>query len=127
MPLPPRTVVAMNRWLRTRAAARSRPAPNQGPLWIAQRGGQRLGEAGIYLMLRRRVEQAGYDPGTVHPHLFRHTAAHQFLADGGSEGDLMQLMGWKDAEMTHRYGRSAAQERAVLYAARHGFGEPKLR
>jgi dienelactone hydrolase len=41
--------------------------------------------------------------------------------------DLMQLMGWKDTEMTHRYGRSAAQERAVLYAARHGFGEPRIR
>jgi site-specific recombinase XerC len=38
IPLPPGTVVAMNRWLRTRAAAKSRPAANQGPLWIAAKG-----------------------------------------------------------------------------------------
>jgi hypothetical protein len=28
--------------------------------------------------------------------------------------------------MTHRYGRSAVQERAILYAARHGFGGGKI-
>jgi integrase/recombinase XerC len=77
-------------------------------------------------MLRRRAMEAGHDPGSVHPRLFRHTAAHQFLADGGSEGDLMQPLGLKDAEMTHRYGRSAAQERAVLYAARTGFGDREV-
>lgn len=125
LPLAPETVVAINRWLRTRAAARSRPAPNEGPLWIADRGGRALNESGIYQMLRRRAVQAGYDPHSVHPHLFRHTTAHQFLLDGGSEGDLMQLMGWKDSEMAHRYGRSAAQERALLYAARTGFGSRK--
>ena len=126
VPLAPETVIALNRWLRTRAAVKSRPAPDRGPLWIAARGGKALRESAIYQMLRRRAEEAGYDPNSVHPHLFRHTAAHEFLAGGGSEGDLMQLMGWKDVEMTHRYGRLAAQERALKYAASNGFGSRKI-
>jgi integrase len=61
-------------------------------------------------MLDRRAEKAGV--GHVHPHQFRHTAAHRWLAEGGGEGDLMMLMGWKSRQMVSRYDASAAAERA---------------
>lgn len=126
VPLASSTVVALNRWLRTRAASKSRPAPHQGALWISAKGGMGLQDSAIYQMLRRRAEQAGYDPNSIHPHLFRHTAAHEFMANGGQTGDAMQIFGWKDEAMVQRYGRSGAQERALLYAARTGFGERRL-
>ncbi len=54
------------------------------------------------------------------PALFRHTRAHQHLADGGSEGDLMQTMGWSDRSMIDRYGASLAQSRVLADAHRRG-------
>jgi hypothetical protein len=42
----------------------------------------------------------------------RHTFAHQELAEGGAEVDLMRLAGWKSRQMLGRYGASAADARA---------------
>jgi integrase len=63
-------------------------------------------------MLKRRAREAGIPPG-MHPHLFRHTFAHMYLAGGGQERDLMQLAGWRSRTMLSRYGKSAATERAL--------------
>jgi integrase len=56
-------------------------------LWLGLFG--RLTAWGRVQMLRRRSRQAGLPD--LHPHQFRHTFAHQWLAQGGSETDLMRL------------------------------------
>jgi site-specific recombinase XerD len=76
--------------------------------WLAQKG--RLSASGVSQVVKRRAEMAGI--GHVNPHRFRHTFAHRWLAEGGNEGDLVRLMGWKDRQMLSRYGSSAAQGRA---------------
>jgi hypothetical protein len=66
---------------------------------------------GLVRMLERRGREAGLP--RLHPHQFRHTFAHQWLAEGGGETDLMRLAGWKSRAMLQRYGASAA-ERVVI-------------
>jgi hypothetical protein len=43
------------------------------------------------MMPHRRGRQAGLPD--LHPHQFRHTFVHQWLAEGGAEVDLMRLAG----------------------------------
>jgi integrase/recombinase XerC len=45
-------------------------------------------------------------PG-LHAHIFRHTAAHRWMAEGAFETDLMCIMGWRFPQILRRYGASA--------------------
>jgi site-specific recombinase XerC len=84
------------------------PHADDKALWIGKRG--RLQPNGIYQMVQRRCEQAGIP--AIHPHMFRHTFAHLYLSNGGNEGDLMKVTGWRSRQMVDRYGASAAGARA---------------
>jgi integrase len=60
-------------------------------------------------MVRRRGQQAGLH---VHAHMFRHGFADAWLRSGGSEGDLMELAGWRPRQMVTRYAGATRAERA---------------
>jgi site-specific recombinase XerD len=77
--------------------------------WIGSRGV--ITTSGIAQMLRRRCRNVGLHP--IRPHQFRHSWAAAWLANGGQEGDLQQLGGWRNREMLARYGRHTAAERAL--------------
>jgi integrase len=70
-------------------------------LWFGLHG--RFSGEGIRQMLIKRTRQAGV--GHIHPHQFRHTAAHRWLLAGGQEQDLARIAGWTPGSaMLGRYG-----------------------
>jgi len=102
------TAQAIDRYLRARTQHPKTHLPN---LFLGKRGP--ITRSWLGRLVRVRGEEVGIEG--LHPHLFRHTFAHRWLAQGGQESDLIRIVGWSQKsamEMLQRYGASAASERA---------------
>jgi integrase/recombinase XerD len=83
--------------------------------------GRGFGYDALHFTLGRRAEAAGIRG--FHPHVLRHTAAHRWLAAGGSEGGLMAVAGWARRDMLDRYAAATASERAAAEAKSLNLGD----
>ena len=118
VPFGSQTAVAIDRYLRqSRAGHRLAATP---ALWLGDRG-KAFSYDGLHATLRTRANLAGVSG--FHPHRLRHTAAHRWLAAGGSEGGLMAVAGWERPDMLLRYTRAQASARAADEASRLNLGD----
>lgn len=117
VPIGPQTSLALDRYLRVRRGHR---LASGADLWLGDRG-KSFNYDGLYRTLKSRAQSAGIEH--FHPHLFRHTAAHRWLAAGGSEGGLMAVAGWTRPDMLLRYTRARAEQRAAAEAADLNLGD----
>lgn len=116
IPVGPATATAIRSYLATRQEQGHAGRPE---LWLGERSCGLAPDA-LYRSLRRRAERAGIEG--FRPHRLRHTAAHRWLAAGGSESGLMAMAGWTRIEMLIRYTRAGASERAAAEARRLDLG-----
>jgi integrase/recombinase XerD len=117
VPFGPQTARALDRYLRAR---RQHRLADTSALWLGDRG-RRFTYDALYKALVRRAELAGLKG--FHPHVLRHTAAHRWLAAGGSEGGLMAVAGWARRDMLDRYAAATASERAAAEAKSLNLGD----
>jgi integrase len=111
LPIGRKTAVALDRYLRVREGHRFAHLPD---LWLGLRG--RMTPSGIYQVVHGRARAAGLPD--MHPHQLRHAFASSWLAEGGTENELMLVAGWKSRIMIDRYTRATASERARASHAR---------
>lgn len=117
VPLGPQSVRALDRYIRARRAHR---LADTDALWLGDRG-KAFSYYGLHRTLRMRADVAGVV--NFHPHRLRHTAAHRWLAAGGSEGGLMSVAGWTRPDMLLRYTKAQAEKRAVAEARKLNLGD----
>jgi len=117
VPFGSQTARAIDRYVRVRRAHRLAGTP---ALWLGDRG-KPFTYDGLHKSLGMRATMAGVDG--FHPHRLRHTAAHRWLAAGGSEGGLMAVAGWTRPDMLLRYTKAQASARAAEEAKSLNLGE----
>ncbi|SDY35518.1 Site-specific recombinase XerD [Modestobacter sp. DSM 44400] len=116
VPFGPQTSRALDRYLRARRSHRLAGTP---ALWLGDRGKEFSYDA-LHKTLGERARTARIEG--FKPHRLRHTAAHRWLAAGGSEGGLMAVAGWTRPDMLLRYTRAQASARAATEARALGLG-----
>jgi site-specific recombinase XerD len=112
VPIGTRTVKALDRYLRARAAHPSAELP----AFFLGRGGA-VTASGLRQILEVRCRAAKVPMRS--PHKWRHTSAHLALSAGASEGDAMTIYGWKSRQMLGRYGAVMAEDRAIAAHKKH--------
>lgn len=117
VPFGVKTAQAIDRYIRARARHGKASEPG---LWLGAKGKGTMTGNGIYQMVKRRAGEVGIE---LHPHQLRHTFAHEWLDNGGNEGDLMAIAGWRSRSMLQRYGSAAAASRARRAHRQNSLGD----
>jgi site-specific recombinase XerD len=103
----------LGRYVREREAHQHAYLPQ---LWLGRNGA--LTYSGVYELVKSAADAAGLEG--MHPHLLRHSWAHDMKLAGADVEVLMSLGGWTSPTMLARYGRAERRARAVAAYKRLG-------
>lgn len=117
VPFGAHTGQALDRYRRARLKHALASTPT---FWLGTRG-RGLAYGGLHWALNHRADLAGVEG--FHPHRLRNTAAHRWLAAGGSDSGLMAVAGWSSPQMLVRYTRARATDRAIAESRNLNLGE----
>lgn len=121
IPLPPRTLHALTRYLE-HARPELAGATDTRALFINPRG-KRLTRQGLWLILKEYVQQAGI-PMPVSPHALRHAFAMRLLSEGKDLAAVQRMLGHVHLATTQAYARQMGldQQNAVSETWRENNG-----
>jgi integrase/recombinase XerD len=116
IPIPGRAVEALQRYLE-----RGRPSfarvPDQHAVFLNPRGTQ-LTRQGLWLIIKRYVEQAGITSG-VTPHTLRHSFAAHMLEGGADLRDVQERLGHSNISTTQIYTQVSSERLREAYEESH--------
>ena len=101
-------------WAQTRATL---AAPEELALFVGQRG-RRISPRVIEARLKRRALAQGL-PGSVHPHMLRHSFASHVLQSSGDLRAVQEMLGHSSIASTQVYTHLDFQHLAQVYDAAH--------
>ncbi|WP_017599229.1 tyrosine-type recombinase/integrase [Nocardiopsis lucentensis] len=114
VPIGPKAVLALDRYLRVRSAHRHADRPE---LWLGPQGG--IGPQAVHYMLKRRGAQAKIT-SRVHAHRFRRTLTTRLLDEGVDRAHVAKILGWNDLRNVALYASDTEQQRAWDAVAQAG-------
>ena len=114
-----KTSQAIDKYLRLLEREAPERVGDDKQLWVGRQG--RMSTSGVTNALHIMCSDA--DVPRLHWHQMRHTFAHVWLKGGGTEGDLMELAGWRSRGMLDIYAKFAKEERAHGAAKRMSLGD----
>jgi site-specific recombinase XerD len=89
---------------------RRRICPEESPYVFANPEGEAISVNSVQQFLRRLAKRSGLEKVRVSPHIFRHTFATQYLANGGNALYLREIMGHKSLLTTLKYTHLQARD-----------------
>ena len=92
---------AIQRYLGAARPALVKPK-TQSWIFLNRRGGK-LTTARIWQIFRERAQEAGLEPGRIHPHLLRHSFAIHLLGNGADLRVIQEMLGHADISTTQIY------------------------
>jgi integrase/recombinase XerD len=116
IPIYPRATEALRQYLE-RSYAKLAQDQNEPALFLNHRG-HRLTRQGLWLIIKKYVEEVGIDP-SVTPHTLRHSFATHLLNGGADVHEVQGLLGHANVSTTQVYTQSHQDHLREIYDEAH--------